>query len=117
MWSVQYAPQVGTTDIEKDDFWNSLGSVMTKILRLEKVWMGADLNGHVGEGNHGAAEVMGRYGVGVRNKKGDRIVDFATANQLAVANTSFKKRTSSVQLTLVQDGTCKWITFCAGGLT
>ena len=56
--------------------------------------MGADLNGHVGEGNHGAAEVMGRYGVGVRNNEGDRIVDFATANQLAIANTFFKKRTS-----------------------
>ena len=86
-----YAPQVGTTDIEKDNFWNSLGSVMTKIPRSETVWLGADLNGHVGEGNHGAAEVMGRYGVGVRNNE-DRIVDFATANQLAIANT-FKKRT------------------------
>ena len=73
-----YAPQVGTTDIEKDDFWNSLGSILTKILRSETLWLGADLNGHVGEGNHGAVEVMGRYRVGVRNNEGDRIVDFAT---------------------------------------
>ena len=47
-----YAPQVGTTDIEKDDFWNSLRSVMTKIPRSETVWLRADLNGHVGEGNY-----------------------------------------------------------------
>ena len=47
------------------------------------MWMGADLNGHVGEGNHGAAEVMG-------NNEGDRIIDFATTNQLAIANTFFK---------------------------
>ena len=38
--------------------------------------------------------MMGRYGVGVRNNEGDRIVDFAAANQLAIANTFFKKRTS-----------------------
>ena len=66
-----------------------------KILRSETVWLGADLNGDVGEGNHGAVEVMGRYGVGVKNNEGeDRIVDFATVNQLAIANTFFKKRTS-----------------------
>ena len=88
-----YAPQVGTTDIEKDNFWNSLGSVMTMIPRSETVWLGADLNGHVGEGNHGAGEVIGRYGVGVRNNEGDRIVDFATVNQLAIANAFFEKRT------------------------
>ena len=75
-----YAPQVGATDIDKEDFWNSLGSVMTKISRSETVWLGSDLNGHVGERNHGAAEVIGRCGVGVRNNEGDRIVDFATAN-------------------------------------
>ena len=28
-----YVPQVDTTDIEKENFWNSLGSVMTKIPR------------------------------------------------------------------------------------
>ena len=38
--------------------------------------------------------MMERYGVGVRKNEGDRIVDFATANQLAIANTSFKKRAS-----------------------
>ena len=76
------------------EFWNSLGSVIMKIPRSETEWLGADLNGHVKEGNHGAAEVMGRYGVGVRNSEGDRIVDFATVNQLAIANTFFKKRTS-----------------------
>ena len=99
-----YTPQVGTTDIEKDDFWNSLGSVMTMIPRSETVWLGADLNGHVKEGNHeeGVAEVIRRYGVGVRNN-GDRIVDLATVNQLAIANTFFKKRTS------------RWSTCTSGG--
>ena len=80
MWSV--APQVHHRHREGRLLEQS---VMTKS-RSETVWMGADLNGHVGEGNHGAAEVMGRYGVGVRNNEGDRIVDFATYNQLAIAN-------------------------------
>ena len=114
---IVYAPQVSISDIEKKNFWNSLGSVMTMFPRSETVWLGADLNGHVGEGNHGAAEVMGRYGVRVRNNEGDRIVDFSTANQLTIANTFFKERTSRRSTCTSGGRNTQVVTFCAGGLT
>ena len=54
--------------------------------------IGADLNGHVGEGNTGDERVMGRYGVRERNEEGQRIVDFAKKMDMAVLNTYFKKK-------------------------
>ena len=49
--------------------------------------LGVDLNGHVGEGNIGNEEIMGRYGAGTRNKKESMVVDFAKRIDLAIVNT------------------------------
>ena len=56
--------------------------------------IGADFNGHVGEGNSGDENVMGRYGDKARNAEGHNyiVVDFATRMEMAVVNTYFKKR-------------------------
>jgi len=55
------------------------------------VVIGADLNGHIGEGNSGDEGVAGRCGVGERNAEGQMIVDFAKRIELAIVNTYFKK--------------------------
>ena len=54
--------------------------------------VGADLNGHVGEGNNGDEECMGRHGLGKRNNKGQAVVDFAKRMELAITNTYFVKK-------------------------
>ena len=53
---------------------------------------GADLNGHVGEGNGGDEEIMGRHGFKERNLEGQTVVDFAKRMQMAVLNTYFRKK-------------------------
>ncbi|XP_051780695.1 craniofacial development protein 2-like [Erpetoichthys calabaricus] len=87
-----YAPQVGCAMGEKEDFWSELDEVMNSVPKGQKVVIGADFNGHVGEGNSGDEEVMGRYGVKERNEEGQRIVDFAKWMDMAVVNMYFKKR-------------------------
>ena len=54
--------------------------------------IGADFNGHVGEGNRGGENVMGRYGDKARNAEGQMVVDFATRMEMAVVKMYFKKR-------------------------
>ena len=54
--------------------------------------IGADLNGHVGEGNLDDEKVMGRYGVGNRNEEGQMVVDFVKRSHMDVVNTYFKKK-------------------------
>ena len=65
---------------------------MESIPREERVVIGADFNGQVGEGSRGDENVMGRYGDKARNAEGQMVVDFATRMEMAVVNTYFKKR-------------------------
>ena len=87
-----YAPQVGCLMEEKDKFWTDLDEVVESIPKEERVVIGADFNGHVGEGNRGNENIMGRYDDKARNAEGQIVLDFATRMEMAVLNTYFKKR-------------------------
>ncbi|KAK3531807.1 hypothetical protein QTP70_029729 [Hemibagrus guttatus] len=87
-----YTPQVGCELEEKERFWSELDEVMESIPMGERVVIGADFNGHVGEGNRGDEEVMGKFGVKERNLEGQMVVDFAKRMDMAVVNTYFQKR-------------------------
>ncbi|KAK3522940.1 hypothetical protein QTP86_009709 [Hemibagrus guttatus] len=87
-----YAPQVGCELEEKERFWIELDEVMESIPTGERVVIGADFNGHVGEGNTGDEEVMGKFGVKERNLEGQMVVDFAKRMDMGVVNTYFQKR-------------------------
>ncbi|KAK3532846.1 hypothetical protein QTP70_000262 [Hemibagrus guttatus] len=87
-----YAPKVGCELEEKERFWIELDEVMESIPTGERVVIGADFNGHVGEGNTGDEEVMGKFGVKERNLEGQMVVDFAKRMDMGVVNTYFQKR-------------------------
>ncbi|KAK3517402.1 hypothetical protein QTP70_008930 [Hemibagrus guttatus] len=70
---------------------SELDEVMESIPTGERVVIGADFNGHVGEGNRGDEVVMGKFGVKERNLEGQMVVDFAKRMDMAVVNTYFQK--------------------------
>ncbi|KAK3541961.1 hypothetical protein QTP86_008147 [Hemibagrus guttatus] len=86
--------EVGCELEEKERFWSELDEVMESIPTGERVVIGADFNGHFGEGNTGDYEVMGKFGVKERNLEGQMVVDFAMVVDfdMAVVNTYFQKR-------------------------
>jgi hypothetical protein len=43
-----YAPQVGLSDDVKRRFWEDLENIVRVVPRSEKLFIGGDLNGHVG---------------------------------------------------------------------
>ena len=59
------------------------GWLIESISKEERIVLGADLNGQVGEGNIGDEEIMGRYGAGTRNKEGSMVVNFGKRMDLA----------------------------------
>ena len=87
-----YAPQVGCIREEKETFWLDLDETVEKIPRNERIVVGADLNGHVEEGNNGDEECMGRHGLEKKNNEGQAVVDFAKRRELAITNTYFIKK-------------------------
>ena len=54
-----YAPRVKNSMEEKNYFWQDLDGLIESVSKQERIVLGADLNGHVGEGNIGDEEIMG----------------------------------------------------------
>ena len=87
-----YAPQVNNTMEEKNDFWEDLDGLIESVSKEERIVLGANLTGHVGKGNIGDEEILGRYGAGRRNREGSMVVDFGKRIDLAIVNIYFKKK-------------------------
>ena len=87
-----YAPQVNNSMEEKNDFWKDLNELIESVSKEEKIVLGADLNEHVGKGNIGDKNIMGRYGAGTKNKERSMVVNFGKRMNLAIVNTYFKKK-------------------------
>ena len=98
-----YAPQVNRPMSDKDRFYDQLQSAIKDIPASEVLYFLGDWNGHVGAAADGYEDVHGGHGFGKRNTYGERILDFAQANDLVVGNTLFLKRDTHL------------VTFSSGG--
>lgn len=102
-----YAPQVGRSMEDKEEFYYELGQVTEKIKEEELIMVCGDLNGHVGERVQGFEAVHGGRGFGVRNLEGEMILEFAEAHKLTVLNTWFlKEDTKKISY---ESGGCKTV--------
>src|SRR5271163_4445121 len=86
-----YAPQVGRAMEDKEEFFVSLGRLVSDVGVGERVIIGSDLNGHVGADVDGFEGVHGGHGFGARNVEGEMVLEYADALDLVVVNTWFEK--------------------------
>ncbi|KAI5094295.1 hypothetical protein C0J45_16019 [Silurus meridionalis] len=105
-----YALQVGCEMEEKERFWSELNEVVDGVPRKERLVIETDFNAHVGEGNRGDEEVMGRYGFKERYVEGQMVVDFAKRMEMAVMNTYFKKKDDH-KVTYESGGRCTQVDY------
>jgi hypothetical protein len=89
-----YAPQIGFNESVKMQFWEELDTFVSSVPISEKLFIGGNLNGHVGSTKVGFDGVHEDFGYGSRNQEGKRILKFALAFDLIVANTLLRKRVS-----------------------
>ena len=85
-----YAPQVGRTRAEKEEFYQKLFEVVSAINDKESLFLCGDLNSHVGQRVEGFEGVHGGFGLS-GNSEGEIILEFAESLSLSFANTWFKK--------------------------
>jgi hypothetical protein len=89
-----YALQVKLDNLVEQQFWKYLDEVVQSIPYAEKLFIGDDLNGHMGFERTGFENVHGGQGFGDKNEAGTDILNFALTYDLTIANTWFKKRNS-----------------------
>jgi hypothetical protein len=89
-----YASQIGLNEIVKRQFWEELDALVNSVPISEKLFIGGDLNGHVGSTRIGFDGVYKGFRYESRNQEGEGILNFALTYDLIVANTLFRKRFS-----------------------
>jgi hypothetical protein len=105
-----YAPQIGLNESVKRKFWEELVALVSSVLISEKLFIGGDLNGHVGSIRIGLDGAHGGFGYGSRNQEGEDIFNFALAYDLIIAKTLFRKRVSHL-VTFSSGQHCSQINF------
>jgi hypothetical protein len=89
-----YAPQIGLSESIEMQFWEELDVLVSSVPISEKLFIGGDLNGHVGSTRVGFDGVHGDFWYESRNQEGEGILNFALAYDLIVVNALFRKRVS-----------------------
>ncbi|KAK6765208.1 hypothetical protein RB195_025231 [Necator americanus] len=87
-----HASQMGCSEEEKACFWEDLEQYGQSLEGEEVLLIGGDLNGHVGSRKDGFESCYGGYGYGARNDDGLRILEYAVAGDLIIANAVSEKK-------------------------
>ena len=90
-----YAPQVGTETHLKEKFWEDLEGLIQSIPLTEKIFIGGDLNGHVGKEAGQYAGTHGGFGFGEINNEGQSILEFSLAITLRLLTRALRSGRST----------------------
>lgn len=82
-----YMPTSGYQDEDVEIVYDELGELLKEVKRSDNLIIMGDWNAIVGEGREGA--ITGDFGLGLRNARGDRLIEFCAQNELIVGNTMF----------------------------
>lgn len=89
-----YAPTSAAPEAEMIIFYNDLNEAVEEISKCELTFVIGDFNAKIGQPENCDDDVMGKFGFGERNHRGDRLLSFARSHQLFFANTMFEKKAS-----------------------
>ena len=84
-----YAPNRNTEEAEVERFYEDLQDLLELTLRKDVLFMIGDWNAKVG--SQETPGVTGKFGFGVQNKTGQRLIEFCQENALVIANLLFQK--------------------------
>lgn len=84
-----YAP-TGDCEMEEiESFYEQVENTMKQVKSSEILIIMGDLNAKVGRGRYG--NVVGNWGLGKRNERGERLIEFAEKNSMCIMNTWFSQ--------------------------
>lgn len=86
-----YAPTSSHTDSEMEDFYEDVNTALCTTPTHYTLMIG-DLNAKLGQRQDEAETSMGYHGYGIRNERGQMLLDFLMQNNLYAMNSFFQKK-------------------------
>ena len=84
-----YAPTSNTEEDEVEQFYEDLQDLLELTPKKDVLFIIGDWNAKVG--SQETLGVTGKFGLGIQNKAGQRLIEFCQENTLVIANTLFQQ--------------------------
>ena len=84
-----YAPTSNAEETEVERFYKDLQDLLELIPKKDVLFIIGDWNAKVG--SQETSGVTGKFGLGIRNEAGQRLIEFCQENALVIANTLFQR--------------------------
>ena len=94
-----YSPNTADDETKVDEFYDLLQEEINKTPKSDIMIVMGDLNAKVGKDNDQWENVMGKYGLGEANERGEKLLTFCATNDLCISNTMYKQPKNSRQWT------------------
>ena len=86
-----YAPTADSSDKDINEFYDVLQMTLATLPSKACVVLMGDFNAKVGDSECAANSVIGKFGYGNSNARGEQLLNFCGINDLVIANTLFKQ--------------------------
>ena len=84
-----YAPNSNAEEVEVEQFYEDLQDFLELTPNKDVLFITGDCNAKVG--SQETPGVTGKFGRGIRNEAGQRLIEFCEENALVIANTLFQQ--------------------------
>ena len=97
-----YAPTSNAEKTEVERFYEDLQDLLELTPKKDVLFIIGDWNAKVG--SQETPGITGKFGLGIRNEAGQRLIEFCQENALGIANTLFKQHTRRLYTWTSPDG-------------
>ena len=99
---VIYVPTSNAEEPELEQFYEDLQDLLELTLKKDVLFIIRDCNAKVR--NQEIPGITGKFGLGVRNEAGQRLIEFCPENALVIANTLFQQHKRRLYMWTSPDG-------------
>ena len=96
------APTSNAEEAEVERFFEDLQDLLELTPKIDVLFIIGDWNAKVG--SQGTPGVTGKFGLGIRNEAGQRVIEFCQENTLIIANTLFQQHKRRIYTWTSPDG-------------
>ena len=97
-----YAPTANAEEVEVEQFYDDLQDILELTQKKDVLFITGDWNAKVG--SQEIRGVTGKFGLGIRNEAGQRLIEFCQENALLIANTVFQQHKRRLYTCTSPDG-------------